>query len=295
MAKWIKKEGSGPAKAWPRQTSEDASWAGNLAATAEDRTNRRANSSRITPATLGIRNSVQAMRNGENTNADNNQYYGGGGANTPYIQQLNALYDQIMNRKPFQYDLNGDLLYRQMADQYTQLGQQAMRDTMGQAAALTGGYGNSYAQQVGNQAYQQYLTYLNEQIPSLYDRAYNVWQNEGDRLLERYQLAAAHPGYLAALQPSSGGGGGAAADGEQSYLNLAAYASALKGLGLLPTQGTNGLVMAGNATNTTETTAAETPAGTQTTETAAPPPGTMYSQLGNPLLYNPFTRPKLGR
>lgn len=235
----------------------------------------------------------------------NNQYNGGGNANAPYIEQLNSLYDQIMNRKPFQYDLNGDLLYRQMADQYTQLGQQAMRDTMGQAAALTGGYGNSYAQQVGNQAYQQYLTYLNEQIPGLYDRAYNVWQNEGDRLLERYQLAAAHPGYLAALQPSSGGGGGAAADEEQTQTGNAAYIAALGGMGLLPTQGANGFVVVGDAanrygwqpvaTNTTETTAAETPAGTQTTETAAPPPGTMYSQLGNPLLYNPFTRPKLGR
>lgn len=286
MAKWIKKEGSGPAKAWPRQTSEDASWAGNLAATAEDRTNRRANSSRITPATLGIRNSVQAMRNGENTNADNNQYYGGGGANTPYIQQLNALYDQIMNRKPFQYDLNGDLLYRQMADKYTQLGQQAMRDTMGQAAALTGGYGNSYAQQVGNQAYQQYLTYLNEQIPGLYDRAYNVWQNEGDRLLERYQLAAAHPGYLAALQPSSGGGGGAeeATDGETEF-NALAYAAALGSLGLggVTPGNMSGWQTADTTVPVTPTTAAETPAETtrQPTTTVTNP----MMQMQYPWIY----------
>ena len=123
--------------------------------------------------------------------------------NQPYVDQLNSLYDQIVNRKPFQYDLNGDLLYRQMADQYTQLGQQAMRDTMGQAAALTGGYGNSYAQQVGNQSYQQYLTALNEQIPALYDRAFNVWQAEGNDLLNRYQMAAAHPGYLDAISPKT--------------------------------------------------------------------------------------------
>lgn len=261
-----------------------------------------------------------------NTETQNNARYkwnketrnngGGGNSNSPYIEQLNALYDQIMNRKPFQYDLNGDLLYRQMADQYTQLGQQAMRDTMGQAAALTGGYGNSYAQQVGNQAYQQYLTYLNEQIPGLYDRAYNVWQNEGDRLLERYQLAASHPGYLAALQPSSGGGGGAAADEEQTQAGNAAYTAALGGMGLLPTQGANGFVVVGDAanrygwqpvaTNTTETTAAETPAGTQTTETEAAPPGTMYGQLVNPLINNyyrlnnnyrlyDYFRPRLGK
>ena len=134
---------------------------------------------------------------------------GGGGSytvnanNQPYVDQLNALYDQIINRKPFQYDLNGDLLYRQMADQYTQLGQQAMRDATGQAAALTGGYGNSYANQVGNQAYQQYLTALNEQIPALYDRALNTWQAQGDDLLRQYELAAAHPGYLDAISPKT--------------------------------------------------------------------------------------------
>lgn len=121
--------------------------------------------------------------------------------NQPYVDRLNSLYDQIVNRKPFQYDLNGDLLYRQMADRYTQMGQQAMRDTMGQAAALTGGYGNSYAQQVGNQAYQQYLTALNDNVPELWDRAYQVYQGEGDRLLQKYQLAAAHPGTIEAIKP----------------------------------------------------------------------------------------------
>lgn len=121
--------------------------------------------------------------------------------NQPYVQQLNSLYDQIMNRKPFQYDLNGDLLYRQMADQYTQLGQQAMRDTMGQAAALTGGYGNSYATQVGNQAYQQHLTALNEQVPSLYEQALNAYLAQGDQLLQQYELAAQHPGVVDAISP----------------------------------------------------------------------------------------------
>lgn len=121
--------------------------------------------------------------------------------NQPYVDQLNSLYDQIVNRKPFSYDLNGDLLYRQMADRYTQLGQQAMRDTTGQAAALTGGYGNSYATQVGNQAYQQYLTALNDNVPQLWDRAYQAYLNEGDQLMQKYELTAAHPGYVEALSP----------------------------------------------------------------------------------------------
>ncbi|MGN1369406.1 MAG: hypothetical protein ACI4WX_11085 [Aristaeellaceae bacterium] len=126
-----------------------------------------------------------------------------GGGNQKYIDQLNDLYGKIMNGKPFSYDINGDMLYRQMADQYTQMGKKAMQDTMGQAAALTGGYGNSYAQQVGNQAYQQYLASLNEQVPALYQQAYNVWQGEQDRLMQLYQLAAAHPEYLEELSPKT--------------------------------------------------------------------------------------------
>lgn len=142
---------------------------------------------------------------------------GGGGAgyaapnNQPYINQLNSLYDQIMNRGKFQYDLNGDLLYRQVADQYTQMGRTAMRDATATAAGLTGGYGNSYANQVGNQAYQQYMTQLNSMIPELYDRAYTAWQNQGDDLMTQYQMALAHPGNLATLTPRSGGSSGGAA------------------------------------------------------------------------------------
>lgn len=166
---------------------------------------------------------------------------GGGGSYTvnagtqPYVDQLNSLYDQIMNRKPFQYDLNGDLLYRQMADRYTQLGQQAMRDTMGQAAALTGGYGNSYANQVGNQAYQQYLTALNDNIPQLWDRAYQVYQDQGDQLMQQYQLAAAHPEYVNALAPRTYSVSAPAEEeeAETPASNQAAYDMALMNAGLL--------------------------------------------------------------
>lgn len=147
---------------------------------------------------------------GKSPDAGSNANGGSGGGprtytvnagNQPYVDQLHSLYDQIVNRKPFQYDLNGDLLYREMADRYTQQGQLAMRDTMGQATALTGGYGNSYANQVGNQAYQQYMTALNDNIPQLWDRAYQAYLNEGDQLMQKYELTAAHPGYVDALSP----------------------------------------------------------------------------------------------
>lgn len=107
-----------------------------------------------------------------------------------YQQQLDDLYNQIAGRQPFEYDLNGDMLYQQYRDQYARMGQQAMRDTMGQAAAMTGGYGNSYAQLAGQQAYGSYLQELNDRIPELYDRAYGRYADEGNRLAQQYALAS---------------------------------------------------------------------------------------------------------
>lgn len=96
--------------------------------------------------------------------------------------------DKYQSRDPFSYDPNSDALYQQFADQYIQQGQLAMEDTMGQAAALTGGYGNSYAQSVGQQAYNQYLGKINEVGLELYDRAYNRYNQEGQDMLEMYDL-----------------------------------------------------------------------------------------------------------
>ena len=105
-----------------------------------------------------------------------------------YDQQVKDLYDKVANREKFSYDLNGDALYQQYKDKYTTLGKTAMMDTMGQAAALTGGYGNSYAQNAGQQAYQGYLQQLNDVVPELYSMALDQYNQEGDRLKEQYQM-----------------------------------------------------------------------------------------------------------
>lgn len=96
----------------------------------------------------------------------------------------------LLNRKAFQYDVNEDALYQQMKDDYIQQGKLAMQDTMGQAATLTGGYGNSYAQGVGQQAYNSYLQQLNDNLPEYYQMAQNAYDAEGDRLKEQYSLLA---------------------------------------------------------------------------------------------------------
>lgn len=97
---------------------------------------------------------------------------------------------QIENRQPFKFDVNSDPMYEQLKDQYTQQGRLAMMDTVGNVSALTGGYGNSYAQTAGQQAFNQYMGQLNSAIPELYESAYAKWQNEGNDLYNKYQLYA---------------------------------------------------------------------------------------------------------
>ena len=104
--------------------------------------------------------------------------------------QLDEILNNILNRDKFSYDLNSDALYQQYKDQYMLQGQQAMMDTMGQAAALTGGYGNSYAQTAGQQTYQGYLQQLNDKVPELYQIALNQYNQEGQDLYNQYGLYA---------------------------------------------------------------------------------------------------------
>ena len=114
-----------------------------------------------------------------------------GAYNSAWQGQLDDVIGQILNREEFSYDLNEDALYQQYANQYINQGKMAMMDTMGQAAAMTGGYGNSYAQSVGQQAYQGYLQQLNDKIPELYQLALNQYQMEGDALYDQYAMLGA--------------------------------------------------------------------------------------------------------
>lgn len=105
-----------------------------------------------------------------------------------YQGQIDDLYDRIVNRGEFAYDTESDPLYQQYKNQYVGLGERAMRDTMGQAAALTGGYASSYAQNVGQQAYGTYLQSLTERIPELYQLAMNKYNAEGDRMRDQLSM-----------------------------------------------------------------------------------------------------------
>ena len=125
-------------------------------------------------AARAYRDSVAAMQPGE---------YDSG-----FEDQLQALYDQIEGREPFSYDPEEDEAYRRYARLYAAQGAAAMEDTMGQAASLTGGYGSSYAQAVGQQAYDRYLGELAALVPELRQAALAEYRQEGQALTDRYNM-----------------------------------------------------------------------------------------------------------
>ena len=107
---------------------------------------------------------------------------------SPYSSQIDSLLNSVLNREDFSYDVESDPLYQQYRAQYQREGDRAMRDTMGNAAALTGGYGSSYAATAGSQAYDYYLSQLNDRVPELQQIAYQQYLDEQNALLS--QLAA---------------------------------------------------------------------------------------------------------
>lgn len=111
-----------------------------------------------------------------------------GAYQSKYQGQIDQVMQNITNRKPFQYDVNADALYQQYKDRYTQMGRQAMQDTMGQAAALTGGYGNTYAQNAGQQAYGAYIQNLTDKIPELYQLALDKYDRDATLEKEKYSV-----------------------------------------------------------------------------------------------------------
>ena len=106
-----------------------------------------------------------------------------------YDKDIVDAYNNIIKMPEFTYNLDDDALYKQYADKYMAAGKLAMKNTMGQAAALTGGDGSSYGQAVGQQAFDKYLQGLSDVALDMYDRAYGRYQDQGQRLKDAYGLA----------------------------------------------------------------------------------------------------------
>ncbi len=101
-----------------------------------------------------------------------------------YSDEIDKILADILNREDFSYSPSSDPLYEQYKELYSLNGKKAMMDTVGNASSLTGGYNSSYAVTAGKQAYDEYMTRINDIALDLRDRAYEEYSDKGDKLLE---------------------------------------------------------------------------------------------------------------
>ena len=140
-----------------------------------------------------------------------------------YQGQLDSARNQILN---FKYNPLNDANYQALAKIYGARGNQAAKDTLGDAASLNGGFGTSYAVSAAQQARNQYNQELAALIPDLEANAYNRLQTSYGTLRDadtdaynRYRDAVADYQwgkgldmdiyqYNESKKDSAGGGGG---------------------------------------------------------------------------------------
>lgn len=102
-------------------------------------------------------------------------------------ERIDDLTKQYTNRS-FEYDAATDEAYQNYANMMRANGALAMKDTVGKASSMTGGYGNSYASTAGQQVYNDYLNEIGNAESSFYDRALSQFNSEGSNMLNQISL-----------------------------------------------------------------------------------------------------------
>ena len=110
-------------------------------------------------------------------------------------QDMDRAFRALTEGGDFRYDPDSDPVYQAYAARYLRAGRNAMEDTLGRAAALTGGYGSTYAEGAAQQAYDAYLQRLNDVLPDLYGAAYRRHRDALSDKASRYAAAGAARAY----------------------------------------------------------------------------------------------------
>ena len=107
---------------------------------------------------------------------------------TSWSDQYNEAINNYLNREKFEYDVDKDPLFQQALASAMNSGKTAMQDTIGQASALTGGYGSTYATSAGNQAYNSFIEDAYNNLPEYYQMALSAYEAEGQEMYNRVAM-----------------------------------------------------------------------------------------------------------
>lgn len=95
-----------------------------------------------------------------------------------YDAKADELMQTILSRPEFSYNAETDPTYQAYKKQYAREGERATKDTLGAAAAATGGVPSSYAVTAAAQAGNYYAAQAADKVAELEDMAYNRYMNE---------------------------------------------------------------------------------------------------------------------
>lgn len=104
-----------------------------------------------------------------------------------YDTKIKNLFSALLGMD-FDYDPADDIVYKMISDTNRRNARLAMEDTLGKLSPKSGGYANSYAQAVSQQAYAGELSKTVDMIPELYEAAYERFDSDRDALSDGIEL-----------------------------------------------------------------------------------------------------------
>lgn len=107
-----------------------------------------------------------------------------------YGNQIKGIYNNIKNRKDFDYNPANDAAYQQYAAQYRALVGLAVAGNQAQAQELTGGYGSTYAPEVARQGQMRLNEGVTAAQPAFLQLAQNKYDLGTEQLYNQYNAAA---------------------------------------------------------------------------------------------------------
>ena len=113
---------------------------------------------------------------------------GAGAYESKYAGLIDDAAKRILAGEKFSYNIAADPVYASLRERAEKDRRRAVENAAASAAALTGGYANSYGVTAGEEASAKIYDSLTGVIPSLLDAAYKRWQGERDAENDRLRL-----------------------------------------------------------------------------------------------------------
>jgi len=98
--------------------------------------------------------------------------------NNQYSDKQSQLLNDITSYKPFEFNADTNPQMQAYTKQYSREGDRAMQDTLGSAAAATGGMPSTAAVSAAGQANDYYMGQLGDKLPQIYESEYNKYLSD---------------------------------------------------------------------------------------------------------------------